>query len=262
VPSPATGVGEKGSGPRHCSLRYLIAPLAALAPRGSRLVAAYFVGLDVLGASPDAEIAARARVLARIRLPLRESGGEHSHVTKPQHRADRFIDAESDPREGGVSLGDERSTLTDYLRTQRLTLRLKCEGLDAAQLARRAVEPSTMSLLGLVRHLAEVERRWFRQRFAGQDVPNRYQSEDDPDGDFNGAVADQAIVNEAWTAWQDEVSFAEQFVGDTDLNFVGRDGAGEPISLRELLVHMIEEYARHNGHADLLRERIDGRIGQ
>jgi hypothetical protein len=98
-------------------------------------------------------------------------------------------------------------------------------GLDAAQLARRAVEQSKMSLLGLVRHLAEVERRWFRPRFAGQDVPNCYQSEDDPDGDFNGAVADQAIVNEAW-------------------------------------LHMIEEYARHNGHADLLRERIGGRIGQ
>jgi uncharacterized damage-inducible protein DinB len=183
-------------------------------------------------------------------------------VTKLRHRADRFIDAESDPREGGPSLGDERATLTEYLRFQRLTLQVKCQGLDAAQLARRAVEPSTMSLLGLVRHMAEVERRWFRQRFAGQDVPNRYQSEDQPDGDFDGAVADQAVVDEAWAAWQEEVGFAEQFARATDLNFVGRDGAGESISLRELLVHMIEEYARHNGHADLLRERIDGRIGQ
>jgi uncharacterized damage-inducible protein DinB len=188
--------------------------------------------------------------------------GDHGPVTKPQHRADRFIDPESDPREGDLSLGDERATLTEYLRAQRLTLHLKCEGLDADQLARRAVEPSTMSLLGLVRHLAEVERKWFRQRFAGQDVPNRYQSEDDPDGDFNGAVADGAVVDEAWAAWEEEVGFAEQFASDTDLNFVGRDGAGQPISLRELLVHMIEEYARHNGHADLMRERIDGRIGQ
>jgi uncharacterized damage-inducible protein DinB len=183
-------------------------------------------------------------------------------VTKPQHRADRFIDAESDPREGDISLGDERATLTEYLRGQRLTLLLKCEDLDAAQLARRAVEPSTMSLLGLVRHMAEVERKWFRQRFADQDVSNRYQSDDEPDGDFDGAVADQAVVDDAWAAWHDEVAFAEQFTRDTDLNFVGRDGAGQPISLRELLVHMIEEYARHNGHADLLRERIDGRIGQ
>ena len=121
---------------------------------------------------------------------------------------------------------------------------------------------SALSLLGLLRHMAEVERKWFRQRFAGQDVPNRYQSELEPDGDFDGAVADQAVVDEAWAAWREEVAFAEQFVQEKDLNLVGRDGAGEPISLRELLVHMIEEYARHNGHADLLRERIDGRVGQ
>ena len=183
-------------------------------------------------------------------------------MTQPQHRADRFIDPATDPLEGGVTLGDERATLTEYLRGQRLTLQLKCEGLDAAQLARRAVEPSTMSLLGLLRHMAEVERKWFRQRFADQDVPNRYQSEAEPDGDFDGAVEEQALVDEAWSAWHDEVAFAEQFARDTDLNFVGQDRAGEPISLRELLVHMIEEYARHNGHADLLRERIDGRIGQ
>jgi uncharacterized damage-inducible protein DinB len=195
-------------------------------------------------------------------LPTRGSGGEHGLVTKQQHRANRFLDQDSDPREGGVTLGDERATLTEYLRFQRLTLKVKCEGLDAAQLAHRAVEPSTMSLLGLVRHMAEVERKWFRQRFANQDVPNRYQSDAEPDGDFDGAVADQAVVDEAWAAWRDEVAFAEEFARDTELGFVGRDGAGEPISLRELLVHMIEEYARHNGHADLLRERIDGRIGQ
>jgi uncharacterized damage-inducible protein DinB len=183
-------------------------------------------------------------------------------VTTPQHRADRFIDAEGDPREGGPSLGDERATLIEFLRGQRLTLQLKCEGLDAEQLARRSVAPSTMSLLGLLRHLADVERKWFRQRFAGQDVSTRYQSDAEPDGDFDGAVADQAIVDDAWAAWRDEVAFAEQFAYDTDLDFVGRDGAGQPVSLRELLVHMIEEYARHNGHADLLRERIDGRVGQ
>jgi uncharacterized damage-inducible protein DinB len=183
-------------------------------------------------------------------------------VTKPQHRADLFVDPEIDPREGGISLGDERATLSEFLRGQRLTLKIKCEGLDAEQLARRSVEPSTMSLLGLVRHLADVERKWFRQRFAGQDVPTRYQSDAELDGDFDGAVADQAVVDEAWAAWQDEVAFAEEFARDADLSFIGRDGAGQPISLWELLVHMIEEYARHNGHADLLRERIDGRIGQ
>jgi uncharacterized damage-inducible protein DinB len=183
-------------------------------------------------------------------------------VTSPQHRADLFVDPGADLREGGPRLGDERTTLTEFLRGQRLTLQLKCDGLDASQLARRAVGPSTMSLLGLVRHMAEVERGWFRRRFAGDDVPRRYQSDADPDGDFNGAIADPAAVQEAWTAWREEVAFADQFTREHDLGFIGHDSEGEPISLRELLVHMIEEYARHNGHADLLRERIDGRIGQ
>jgi uncharacterized damage-inducible protein DinB len=173
-----------------------------------------------------------------------------------------FLDPAADPREGGPRLGDERATLNGYLRGQRLTLQLKCDGLDAGQLARRAVEPSTMSLLGLVRHLAEVERAWFRRRFAGLDAPKRYQTEADPDGDFNGAVADPAVVVEAWAAWREEVAFAEEFTRDHDLDFAGSDSAGEPVSLRELLVHMVEEYARHNGHADLLRERIDGRLGE
>jgi uncharacterized damage-inducible protein DinB len=173
-----------------------------------------------------------------------------------------FLDPDSDPREGGPRLVDERATLNEFLRAQRLTLQLKCDGLDAEQLARRAVEPSTMSLLGLVRHLADVERGWFRRRFAEHDVPKRYQTQTDPDADFNGAVADPAVVEEAWLAWREEIAFAEQFTRDHDLDFVGRDSEGEPVSLRELLVHMIEEYARHNGHADLLRERIDGRIGQ
>jgi uncharacterized damage-inducible protein DinB len=180
---------------------------------------------------------------------------------KPRHRADHFLDPEADPREDGPRLGDERATLTEFLRRQRLTLQLKCDGLDPAQLGRRAVKPSTMSLLGLMRHMAEVERTWFRRRFAGLDVPKLYQSGEEPDGDFDGAIADQEVVNDAWAAWRVEVAFAEQFASNTDLSFVGRDGAGRPISLRELLVHMIEEYARHNGHADLLRERIDGRIG-
>ncbi len=183
-------------------------------------------------------------------------------MTTPQHRADLFLDPATDPRDGGPTLGDERTTLTEFLRCQRLTLQIKCEGLDAEQLARRAVEPSTMSLLGLVRHMAEVERGWFRRRFAQQDAPKRYQTEAEPDGDFDGAIADQAVVDEAWAAWRDEVAFAEQFVSDNELDFVGQDSRGNPVSLRELLVHMVEEYARHNGHADLLRERIDGRLGQ
>ncbi len=183
-------------------------------------------------------------------------------MTKPQHRADLFLEPAADPREGGPSLGDERATLVEFLRCQRLTLQVKCEGLDAEQLARRAVEPSTMSLLGLLRHMAEVERSWFRRRFAHLDVPRRYQSDDDPDGDFDGAVADPGVVDEAWAAWREEMAFADNFIKNTELDFVAQTSDGSPISLRELLVHMIEEYARHNGHADLLRERIDGRIGE
>jgi uncharacterized damage-inducible protein DinB len=178
-------------------------------------------------------------------------------------RADMFVDSQNDPREGGPTLGDERATLVEYLRCQRLTLELKCSGLDAADLARRSVEPSTLSLLGLVRHMAEVERVWFRRRMAGQHAPPHFCSETDPDGDFDGAVPDPKVVAQAWDLWRAEVAFADRFVAEApDLDVTGHDPRHGEFSLREVLVHMVEEYARHNGHADLLRERIDGRIGQ
>jgi uncharacterized damage-inducible protein DinB len=174
-----------------------------------------------------------------------------------------FIDAKDDPREDGPSLGDERATLIEYLRYQRLTLELKCSGLDAADLARRSVEPSTMSLLGLVRHMADVERVWFRRRLAGQEAPPLFRLEDDPDGDFDGAAPDADVVAQAWDLWRSEMAFTDNFIAEApDLEIVGKVAPHGPFSLREVLVHMIEEYARHNGHADLLRERIDGRIGQ
>ena len=170
-----------------------------------------------------------------------------------------WVDPQDDPREAGVASADERSTLLDYLRRYRLTLEMKCADLDAEQLARRSVPPSTMSLLGLVRHMAEVERHWFRREMAGQDARSRYCSDQDRDGDWNGAVADPAVVDDAWRAWRAEVGFAEQFVANTaDLGTLGTT----QVPLRDVLVHMIEEYARHCGHADLLRERIDGRVGQ
>jgi hypothetical protein len=184
-------------------------------------------------------------------------------------RADMFIDLEDDPREDGPSLGDERTTLVESLRCLRLTLEMKCAGLDAEALARRSVEPSTMSLLGLVRHLAEMERATFRQLMAGQDVPRLYCSPTDRDGDFDGAVPDPRVAAEAWDAWRAEVDFATRFVaeapslditGDDPLNQHGSGGGS--MSLREALIGLIEEYARHLGHADLLRERIDGRLGQ
>lgn len=159
--------------------------------------------------------------------------------------------------------GDERATLAGFLRWQRDTLELKCSGLDEADLARRSVPPSTLSLIGLVRHLADVERYWFRRMMAGRDAPPLFYSESDPDGDFDGAVADPAIVEEAWAMWRSEVAFAEQFVAEApSLDITGDDQWRGAMSLRWVLMHMLEEYARHNGHADLLRERIDGATGQ
>jgi hypothetical protein len=184
-------------------------------------------------------------------------------------RADMFIDLTDDPRENGPRLGDERTTLVECLRAVRLTLEMKCSGLDAEALARRSVEPSTMSLLGLIRHLAEMERGTFRAMMAGQDAPRLFCSDTNRDGDFDGAVPDPRVVAEAWDAWRAEVDFAERFVAEAlSLDITGNDplnqhgSGGGPMSLREVLVEMIHEYARHLGHADLLRERIDGRIGQ
>jgi hypothetical protein len=185
-------------------------------------------------------------------------------------RADMFTadgkPSDDDPREHGPRLGDERVTLVESLRRQRLTLEMKCSGLDAEAMARRAVEPSTMSLLGLVRHLADGERLTFRVMMAGQDVSRLFGS---GDADFDGAVADHQVVAEAWDAWRTEVDFATRFVAEApSLDITGDDPAnqhgsgGGPMSLREALVGTIEEYARHMGHADLLRERIDGRLGQ
>ncbi|MGH9065532.1 MAG: DinB family protein [Acidimicrobiales bacterium] len=174
-----------------------------------------------------------------------------------------WVDPDDDPREAGTSGTDERSILLDYLRRYRLTMQMKCVDLNAEQLARRSVPPSTMSLLGLVRHMAEVERGWFRRFMAAQDVGKLFCTTESPDEDWDGAIADEAVVTEAWRAWREEVAFAEEYVaGTSDLGTLGtrRDGTTAP--LRDILVHMVEEYARHCGHADLLRECIDGRVGQ
>jgi len=175
--------------------------------------------------------------------------------------SDMFVRPDDDPR-GDSGFVGERATLVGYLRDQRLTLEMKCAGLDAEAMARRSVPPSDLSLLGLVRHMSGVEHRWFRQVLAGQDVPRPYRTEEDRDADFNGAVAEPEVVAEAWRTWRAEVAFAERFVAEAPgLDVTGTVG-DESIALRAVLVHMIEEYARHNGHADFLRERIDGRVGQ
>jgi Protein of unknown function (DUF664) len=194
-------------------------------------------------------------------------------VVVTARRADMFTadgkPSDDDPRENRPTLGDERTTLVEAVRKARLTLEMKCAGLDAEAMARRAVEPSTLSLLGLVRHLAEVERATFRELMSGQDVPRLYCSATDRDGDFDGAVPDPQVVADAWAAWRAEVDFATRFVADApSLDITANDSlnqhgsGGGQISLREVLVGLIGEYERHLGHADLLRERIDGRLGQ
>jgi uncharacterized damage-inducible protein DinB len=154
----------------------------------------------------------------------------------------------------------EREMLTAWLDWHRATLARKCAGLAPEQLRERSAPPSSLSLLGLVRHMAEVERGWFRRGVAQEDVAYRWVGEDD-EADFDHV--DEADVGEAFAAWQEDVERAREIVAaapDLEQTFV-RHRDGNEISLRWVLVHMVEEYARHNGHADILRERIDGATG-
>ncbi|SRR6266545_6380004 len=155
----------------------------------------------------------------------------------------------------------ERTMLVNWLEFHRATLALKCDGLDAGQLRQRAVPPSTLSLLGLVRHMADVERSWFRRTLAGEDTPAIYYSADDPDGEFDNV--DTADVDEAFATWHRECEAARKNLAAAEsLDVLGTYRTGDQVSLRWIMNHMIEEYARHNGHADLLRERIDGVTGE
>jgi uncharacterized damage-inducible protein DinB len=153
----------------------------------------------------------------------------------------------------------ERAMLESWLEYHRATLAWKCEGLDDAQLRQRAVPPSPLSLIGLVRHMADVECNWFRRVLGGEDLPGIYWTDDDPDADFNDV--DTADVQEAFTAWRAECEHARRNAAAADSLDVTGQRRGEAVTLRWILVHMIEEYARHNGHADFLRERIDGAVG-
>jgi len=148
--------------------------------------------------------------------------------------------------------------LAAWLDYHRATLARKCDGLDAEALRRMAVPPSTLSLLGLVRHMSEVERGWFRCSIAGEDAPPMYYSKSNPDGDFDDV--DTADVDEAFATWRSECEHSRAITQVHGLDDVGSDD--RKVSLRWLLVHMIEEYARHNGHADLLRQVIDGAVGE
>ncbi len=158
------------------------------------------------------------------------------------------------PRTGG-----EREMLRAYLEFHRETLARKCAGLPDDDLRRRPT-PSALSLLGLVRHMAEVERSWFRRVIDGEDVPLVWSG----DGDFQVAYdAATATRAEAFAAWEAEVAHARRIEAEApSLDATGVDRmSGEAYSLRLVMLHMIQEYARHNGHADLLREGIDGTVG-
>ncbi len=178
--------------------------------------------------------------------------------TKAAVYPDMWADPNDDPRNSeGVSPDGELATLRDYLSSYRMTLRMKCEDLTPEQLARRSVPPSTMSLLGLLRHVAEAERDWRNWIGDGETLPKLY---GERDADFDGATGDPADVVSAYATLDREQAATDAALAEhPDL---GERLGMRRIAVRELLVHRIEEYARHCGHADLLRECIDGRVGQ
>ncbi|MFD2418522.1 DinB family protein [Amycolatopsis pigmentata] len=157
-------------------------------------------------------------------------------------------------------VGDEREMLRGFLDFHRATLAMKCDGLGTEELRRQSMPPSTLSLLGLVRHMAEVERVWFRRVINGEDVPLVWS----PEGDRQAAYdASTATREEAFAAWEAEIEHARRIERDApSLDVVGYwPRLDKDVSLRMVMIHMIHEYARHNGHADFLREGIDGTVG-
>jgi uncharacterized damage-inducible protein DinB len=160
----------------------------------------------------------------------------------------------------GPMTGDDRPILEGYLNYQRSTLLNICAGLTGDQLASRPIGSSNLSLLGLIRHLAKVERIWFRQRAAGQPVPPMYDPARGKDADFNDAVAAEAEADIA--RLREEWRLADAAAGGLDFDDTLDTGHGDTFSVRMMYVHLIGEYARHNGHADLLREALDGVTGR
>lgn len=157
--------------------------------------------------------------------------------------------------------GDERPALDSFLDYHRQTLLWKCSGLTADQLRQRAVGTTNITLLGLLRHLAEVERSWFRRRFAAQDLSDIYCTEESPDGDFDDIEA--ADAESDYATYLDEIEACRQAVAGRGLDeSFWHPRRGIEMDLRWIYLHMIEEYARHNGHADLIREAIDGATGE
>ncbi|HEX5614563.1 MAG TPA: DinB family protein [Acidimicrobiia bacterium] len=165
-----------------------------------------------------------------------------------------------DPRVDPDVAADERTTLTQFLDWYRLTIEVKVAGLTEEQ-SRFAPGPSATSPIGLVRHLAEVERGWFRRRFAGEDIEYRWFSDDDPDGDFH--VGPDDTLADALAIYREECAHSREITAGSALDDLARVAmrTGAHVSLRWILVHMIEETARHAGHLDILREQLDGAVG-
>ncbi|MFD5034060.1 DinB family protein [Streptomyces sp. NPDC058220] len=163
-------------------------------------------------------------------------------------------------RIGPPAVAGEREMLRAFLDYHRATLALKTDGLSDEDLRRRSMPPSTLSLLGLVRHMAEVERAWFRRVINGEDIPLVWSDQ----GDFQVAYdARTATRAEAFAAWRTEVEHARRIEREAASLDVTAYAAKweEDVSLRMVMLHLIHEYARHNGHADFLREAIDGTVG-
>ncbi|MBD0674228.1 DinB family protein [Streptomyces sp. CBMA156] len=168
---------------------------------------------------------------------------------------------ELDPRVDPPMTADEAATLTAFLDYHRGTLALKCAGLTDDQLRLRSVPPSNLSLLGLVRHMAEVEQYWFQCVLLGQEITDRFCTQENEDGDFDDVDTADAAAD--FAVWQAEIEAARRAVEGLPLDTVGKSPRrGQPVTLRWILAHMVEEYARHNGHADLLRELVDGSTGE
>jgi uncharacterized damage-inducible protein DinB len=155
----------------------------------------------------------------------------------------------------GPLTGDERPILEGYVAWHRAYLLHKCAGLTGHQLAVCSVPPSNLSLLGLVRHMAKVERRWFRERLGGQDLPPMYDPALGDDADFENL--DPARAEADYARFLEECRLADEVIAVSSYDAVVPSRHGD-MSLRAVVVHMIEEYAQHNGHADLIREALDG----
>ncbi|ANH38594.1 DinB superfamily protein [Nocardioides dokdonensis FR1436] len=173
-----------------------------------------------------------------------------------------FVPSDQDPRTQIVDTRGERACVEGYLDAYRHTIALKCEGLSPAQLATASVPPSALSLLGLVRHLARVEHHWARRVLEGRtDLTRLFHGPDEDAGFGLPPEVDQGTVDEAFALWRAECAHAREAVAAASYDDLV-DVGGDQIEVRDVLVHLVEEYARHAGHADLVRECLDGRTGQ